>query len=213
MIGDEIVVKEHHTKAARKVYERIKDKISNAEGRIAVTVAGESGSGKSETASEIARIIHEEQSVDYRIFHQDDYFVYPPHTNAQKRKEDISNVGTHEVKLDLLDKHLAEAKKPDTKKLEKPLIDFNKDEILSEEFDLEGVKLLVAEGTYTTALENADVRVFIDKTYKDTLEHRKERARDELDEFTDKILTIEHDIISKQKEKADIIIPKEPKEE
>ena len=140
MIGDEIVVKEHHTKAARKVYERIKDKISSAQGRIAVTVAGESGSGKSETASEIARIINEEQGADYRIFHQDDYFVYPPQTNAAKRKEDINNVGTHEVKLELLDKHLAEAKKPETKKLEKPLIDFHKDEILSEEFDLEGIE-------------------------------------------------------------------------
>lgn len=209
MIGDEIVVKEHHTRSARKVVDLIRDKISSFDGRVVITVAGESGSGKSETASEIVRLLKEKEGVEYRIFHQDDYFVYPPHTNADKRKEDISHVGMDEVKLELLDKHLKEAKDPMATTIEKPLVDFHKDEILSETFDLTGVKVLVAEGTYTTALENADIRVFIDKTFHDTLSHRQERARDEIDEFTDKILSIEHDIISKQKEKADIIIPKE----
>lgn len=219
MIGDEIVVKPHHTKAAENVYNKIKDKVLNAnEGDvIAITVAGESGSGKSETATEIARLFKENHDLPHVVFHQDDYFVHPPKTNDQRRKENIHQieqaVGTHEVKLDLLDKHLSYVKDPDVKRIEKPLVDFHKDQVLSETHDLDNVKLVVAEGTYTTALKNADIKVFIDKDYKDTLEHRKERARDELDENTDKILQIEHEIISKHKEQAHVIVPKEPKEE
>jgi len=221
MIGDEIVVKPHHTKAAENVYNKIKDKILNSDenkGRvIAITVAGESGSGKSETATEIARLFKENHNLPHIVFHQDDYFVYPPQSNDKRRKENIHEieqaVGTHEVKLDLLDKHLSYVKDPDVKKIEKPLVDFHKDQVLSETHDLDEVKLIIAEGTYTTALENADIKVFIDKDYKDTLEHRKERARDEIDETTDKILQIEHEIISKHKEQAHVIVPKEPKEE
>ncbi len=221
MIGDEIVVKPHHTRAAENVYNKIKDMVLNPENNnknniITITVAGESGSGKSETATEIARLFKENHNLPHIVFHQDDYFVHPPKTNDQRRKENIHKIeeaiGTHEVKLNLLDKHLSYVKDPDIKKIEKPLIDFHKDEILSETHHLDDIKLVIAEGTYTTALKNADVRVFIDKDYKDTLEHRKERARDEIDETTDKILQIEHEIISKHKEHADVIVPKEPKE-
>ena len=218
MIGDEIVVKPHHTKAAENVYNKIKDQVLNQEnGKVlAITVAGESGSGKSETATEIARLFKENHDLPHVVFHQDDYFVHPPKSNDQRRKENIHQieqaVGTHEVKLDLLDKHLSYVKDPDVKRLEKPLVDFHNDKVLSETHDLDDVKLVIAEGTYTTALGNADIKVFIDKDYKDTLEHRKERARDELDENTDKILKIEHEIISKHKEQAHVIVPKEPKE-
>jgi len=43
----------------------------------------------------------------------------------------------------------------------------------------------------------------------DTIESRKKRAREAQDEFLDRILTIEHEIISKHKNIADIVISKE----
>ncbi len=36
---------------------------------------------------------------------------------------------------------------------------------------------MIAEGTYTTLLPNADTRVFIDRTYLETRAHREKRAR------------------------------------
>src|SRR6056297_3388527 len=108
MIGDEIVVKPHHTRAAENVYNKIKDMVLNPENNnknniITITVAGESGSGKSETATEIARLFKENHNLPHIVFHQDDYFVHPPKTNDQRRKENIHKIeeaiGTHEVKL------------------------------------------------------------------------------------------------------------------
>ena len=68
---------------------------------------------------------------------------------------------------------------------------------------------LIAEGTYTTALQNVDCKVFIDRNKMDTIESRKKRNREKQDEFLDRILTIEHEIISKHKAMADIVISKE----
>jgi hypothetical protein len=67
---------------------------------------------------------------------------------------------------------------------------------------------MIIEGTYTTILKNARDHVFIDRTYKDTAEARMRRAREKQDNFLEKILKIEHDIISSHKVKANIIVSK-----
>ncbi|MBN2407555.1 MAG: hypothetical protein JXJ19_07640 [Elusimicrobia bacterium] len=208
MLGDKIVVKKHHTDAAAGVYEKIKQKVTGGS-RTAITVAGESGSGKSEIAHEIGRIFYEKNGFRSVTLHQDDYFIRPPRSNDEARRQDIGNVGMHEVRLGLLDEHIKEAKKKDSVTLKKPLIDYDNNAVLEEELDLAGISIILAEGTYTTALKNADIKVFIDRTFMDTLEHRKERARDRLDEYTERILKIEHEVISLQKNEADIIISKD----
>ena len=209
MLGDKIVVKKHHSEAAEGVYEILKDKIAGARGRLAITVAGESGSGKSEIATEIGRIIEEKAGLKYVVFHQDDYFIRPPKTNTEYRKKGLKHVGMHEVRLNLLDEHLKLAKNPQLlkgEKLKKPLIDYDKDAEVGEEIDLSDIKIAIAEGTYTTSLENADFKVFIDRTYIETKGHRLERGRDKLDSYVEEILKKEHEIISGHKKMADIII-------
>ena len=56
---------------------------------------------------------------------------------------------------------------------------------------------------------NVDCKVFIDRNKIYTIESRKKRNREKQDEFLDRILTIEHEIISKHKAMADIVISKE----
>ena len=53
MIGDKIVAKPYHVKAAAEIFEALKEKVPGM--RTAITIAGESGSGKSEIASELAK--------------------------------------------------------------------------------------------------------------------------------------------------------------
>ena len=75
------------------------------------------------------------------------------------------------------------------------------------------MKAVIVEGTYVTLLENVARRVFIDRTHVDTKEARKERAREEQDEYLSRILLIEHGIIAPHKAKADIIITRDYKVE
>ncbi|MFP4046213.1 MAG: uridine kinase [Bacteroidales bacterium] len=206
MEGDKLVIKEHHVKSAKMVAEIVIPEIKATEGRYAITIAGESGSGKSETAQTLKDEL-EKHNIKSYIFQQDDYFIYPPKTNEEKRKENINNVGTSEVKLDLLDQNLQDAISG-KETIEKPLVYFEEDRITKEKINLEGIKVVIAEGTYTTSLKNVNKKVFIDQNYFDTKKTRLERSREKQDDFLENILKIEHEIISKQKEEADLIITK-----
>ncbi len=207
MKGDILIIKDHHRKAARAVAEALLPEVNAARDHYFITVAGESGAGKSEIAAAIAEVL-EENNISTYIFQQDDFFVYPPKTNANKRKEDISWVGIQEVKLELIDEILL-AIKNDMTEIDKPLVIFDEDRITEEQIQLENTKVIIVEGTYTTLLKNADCNVFIDRNINDTRESRKERAREAQDEFLEKVLMIEHNIISANKDKAHIIINKD----
>jgi uridine kinase len=206
MIGDKLVITEYHRENGRKVAEAVTEKIQNTSRVYTITVAGESGSGKSETAATTAEEL-EKQDLKVLILGQDDYFILPPKSNAAKRNEGIDWVGSTEVKLDLMNEHLRAAKTGE-KEITKPLVYFEDDRVDEEKVSLEGVNVVIAEGTYTTMLEDADFHAFINATYHHTLEHRKKRARDETQgAFIEQVLEIEHKIISANKAKAHLMLP------
>ena len=150
------------------------------------------------------------RSVETAILQQDDYFVYPPKTNDLTRRKDINWVGPKEVRLDLLDTNLKDIR-DGMDKIKKPLVIYDEDRIDSETINFDQVRVVIAEGTYTSLLKNADIRVFIDRDFNDTKAHRVKRVRDEseLDEFVERVLMIEHEIISSHKAGADFIIKRD----
>lgn len=207
MKGDVLIINEHHKQAAGEALDIIYTKIEEKDGKFIITVAGESGAGKSEIAASLAEHL-EEKNIKTFIFQQDDYFHYPPKTNARRREQDISRVGTQEVNLDRLDNELQLLLEGENI-IDKPLVYFEKDLIDRETVDLSGYKVIIAEGTYTTTLKSADIRIFIDRNIHDTRESRQQRAREKQDAYLEKILEIEHNIISKHKALADIIITRD----
>jgi uridine kinase len=204
MKGDKLIIEKHHTGRATEICELLRDRIQKG---FTLTVAGESGSGKSELASEIARLLTAAgQSTG--ILQQDDYFVFPPKTNHEMRRRNIEQVGPYEVKLDFLDSNLRSFKNGDSI-LFKPLVYYDEDRMTTEEMPVEDFVALIAEGTYTSLLSFVDFRIFIDRDYHQTLEARKRRARDQFDDFLVDVLEREHQIISKHKERASVIIPED----
>ncbi|MFO8063024.1 MAG: hypothetical protein R6V29_00140, partial [Spirochaetia bacterium] len=131
-----------------------------------------------------------------------------PKSNDAKRREDITWVGAGEVRVELLDRHLAAARRGE-KSITKPLVIYDEDRITEEEMSLEGLSVLIAEGTYTTLLEHVDTRVFIDRNRLETLESRKRRGREEIEPFLEEVLEIEHNIISKHITRADVVITRD----
>jgi uridine kinase len=207
MKGDKLFINKEHIKTANQSLELLLPEIKTAKGRFIITVAGESGSGKSEVAAALSKALSR-QRIKSTILQQDDYFVYPPKTNENMRRKDIRHVGMSEVKLDLLDQNLKDAVTGQST-ITKPLVIFDEDRITTETIDLEGVNVIIVEGTYTTTLMNAHRRIFIDRNYIDTLTARLKRAREVQDEFLETVLEIEHVIIQSQKAKADIIITRD----
>ncbi|MEA3238871.1 MAG: zeta toxin family protein [Candidatus Bipolaricaulota bacterium] len=204
MHGDKILVQGKHRKAAAALAQILFPLLRKMDGRYAISIGGESGSGKSELAVALAESL-EEDGIGTIIIQQDDYFVYPPETNDTRRREDINHVGLAEVRLGLLDDHV-KAIINGARMIEKPLVVYQDNHISHETLPLDGVDVMIVEGTYTTLLKNVHSRIFIDQTYKQTTNARLKRDREPSDPFLERVLEIEHGIISTHRYCADIII-------
>jgi len=199
-------VKQHHIPPAREILDRVDPRLKNRTGIFVFTVGGESGSGKS-TLSLAMKNLLEERGDKTFIFHMDDYFKYPPQDNHQKRLEDLNWVGTGEVNLELLQEHVNKVKEG-VGMLRKPLVHYRENLIRDVIVEMDDIGVVIVEGTYTTLLENIDCKVFMLRNYKDTYEARVSRGRDRLIPFNEKVLEIEHEIIRKHADLADILIDK-----
>jgi len=210
MRGDILVLQECHRRVAGEIVAQIIDRIKRRSKRYIITVAGESGSGKSETGQAIADelVKHGIKSV---LLGQDDYSVLPPRSNDQKRREDPEWLGPHvEVKLDLMEQNLASAIQG-KREISKPLVDYDSSTIEEETINLDGIKVLIAEGTYTSLLKHVDTRIFIARNWLDTLEERqiRNRGKEVGDPFIEQLLGMEHKIIAGHKQLADFLITKD----
>ena len=204
MKGDKIIIQDFHVAAAAEIMRLLLPRIRQAQGKFIITIAGESGSGKSEVAEALASHLSLE-GTGTLIIQQDDYFVYPPKTNEKMRRQNLGHVGLSEVNLELLDENLTGIAQGSSE-IEKPLVIFDEDRITTETVQLDEIDVVIVEGTYTTLLQTPHQRIFIDRTYLDTGDSRKLRAREEQDEFLESVLEIEHQIISSHKDKADLIV-------
>jgi uridine kinase len=121
---------------------------------------------------------------------------------------DIGWVGTNEVRLDLLDEHLAAATAGE-ESITKPLVLYADDVVTTETMSLRDLDVVIAEGTYTTLLDNVDTRIFIARNRLETMAARRRRGREEMDPFIERVLEIEHEIIAPHRELADVLITRD----
>lgn len=207
MIGDIIELHEKHLATAQKIIEIVKQNfpLGNSQ-KIAIGIAGESGSGKSVTAYAIQKVL-EQEKVKSLVLQMDDYFRLPPKSNHENRLKSLENVGIHEVNLGKLSQNINDFKKG-TLEIEKPLVNYNENSVSTEKIEISEYSVIIVEGTYILDLEGFDFKIFIDRNYKDTYENRMKRNRDEQSDFVEKVLEIEHQIIRNFKNNADLILGK-----
>lgn len=175
--------------------------------RTVVGVAGESGSGKSTTATALARAFAAD-GLPTEVLFQDDYFVRPPRTNHEYRVRDITSVGPQEVDLARIAGDVA-AFRAGHDSVAVPSVDHAANAFRTRVVDFAAARVLVVEGTYVLTLPVLDIRVFLEATYADTRARRVARARDVDSPFVERVLEIEHEIIARQGAGADVIVDRE----
>lgn len=198
-----------HKMASDAIVSLILDNVKAKPSVYTLSLAGETGSGKTVTGRALVRAFGE-RGIQAILIGQDNYFFLPPAANDAMRKNDPTWLGPHkEVDLKRLDNNLRDARNGSNTLLS-PHIDYDSGQETIESISLESVKVIIVEGTYTSLLRQIDTKVFIDADYNDTLEFRKRRNRgnEVNDPFVEGILETEHKIIAGHKFLADIIITK-----
>jgi uridine kinase len=211
MLGDKLVITDFHRAAAAKILPAIRRKLAISGSGVTVSIAGESGSGKSETAHCLSSALAEEGRTCLTLG-QDDYFRLPPKTNYEQRKSDINWVGLGEVRLDLMEAHIFALMEHPEKPLSKPQVEFDEDRIGCEIIERGVRDVIIIEGCYTTLLANVHIRVFINRTYLQTKRARMHRNRDPAEDLLERVLEIEHEEIKTHKDLANIVIDPPPDE-
>ena len=210
MKGDVLLIDDQHRRAAEAIASALLEAIERKPNRYVITVAGESGSGKSETAAALAEALHR-NGIAAAILGQDDYFALPPHSNDARRRADPEWLGPHvEVRLEVLQANVDAALAGATE-IEKPAIDYEANSVGTERLSLGGVRVLIVEGTYVSLLRHVDSRVFILRSRLDTLDHRRRRnrGREAHDPFVEGVLAMEHKIIAGHRALADFILTRD----
>lgn len=204
MIGEQIDAKLLNVSAAKALIDHLKFLIDQQ--KYVVAIAGESGSGKTHMATAFKQELIENNIQAY-ILHMDDFFKLPPASNHAQRILDLAHVGPQEVDLTRLNT-LITAFKMQQSSLIVPTVDYYNNSVSESAIDLTQTQVLIIEGTYAFFLQGTDFHLFMTRNYEQTKELRlaRNRGNEAQDEFIERVLRIEHQIISNSATKANALI-------
>ena len=204
MLGDVLLITDNHKKAAKQLISHL-DQLSG--NKIVLAIGGESGSGKTEIAHEVARIL-KSRNTPAKVMHIDNYYLTSPTERTTWRKEHgLESIGFTEYDWKGINRNINEFRE-DAEQVTMPCIDLltDQEDLLSTSF--KGLKYLVIEGLYAIQAE-ADLKVLIDLTYHETKKAQFERGKEEPNEYRWQVLQREHEVIQSIRSRADLLVSKD----
>lgn len=220
--GDIPRIRTYHVEAARELLPHVIERLEGAAEageRLTVALGGESGSGKTEIGYLLTLMLRE-QGKRGVIIPGDAFFIRPPDENHANRLAadaagDLSaGVGPHEVDLAGLDDILATARDRGTTGVSVPsdcrsLTARRYPEV---PVALDGVDAVMIDLTYSLRLEQATCKIFLQPASLDRIDEVRARnlARDPDQDFDfiERVLRLEHELISPLIERADLVVDK-----
>ncbi|MCF8024379.1 MAG: hypothetical protein K9K82_02700 [Desulfobacteraceae bacterium] len=201
MLGDVLLIEEKHKQAASAIRDRITE---GYHPKFIAAISGESGSGKSELAHCLGRAL-KEIGVRAKLVHSDNYYLtLPRERNDWRKTHGTDSIGMNEYDWDLLDQTLGDFR--DNRTSQMPCIDLITDQVDTLTTDFSEIEVLILDGLYAIAADDADLRVFIDLTYHETKKAQLLRGKEKVNEWRMTVLEYEHRAVSSLKHKADLIV-------
>lgn len=202
MLGDTIFITEQHRYAAAMILEKIRPMLE--EKRLILTISGEVGSGKATIAHALGQKLKQE-GIKAKLMHMGNYYKVAPDVRlAYRLKHGMETIGDQEYDWDQISKTISDFQQK--KKSIIPCVDLMCDQVDYLHTNFKSIDVLVATGLYAAKIEQADFKVFIELTYKETLEVQKAKNREPVDDFRMKILAREHEVVQSLKHLADFYI-------
>jgi uridine kinase len=205
-LGDILVIKESHKKAAREITDLVLQEWKGE--KVTLAIGAESGAGKSEIAHVVAQnLFKSEQQLRAFIVHTDDFFLLPhKERNELRKKTNLASIGPSEIDFDEL-RHVLHKFRNNGQML-LPILEFITSSAYKLFVDFRDVQVLICEGLYAPMLD-VTYKIFMDLTYHDTKEFRQERGKEVINEFRLKVLEREHQAVSQLREQVGYLITKD----
>ena len=208
MLGDVLLINDMHKEAAQVIFDHIKTGCINADERYRciVGISGESGSGKSELAHALGKLL-KDNNIRVKVIHTDNYYKIQPLLREEwRRNKGFDMIGLDEYDWIKIRKTLRDFKEEQECMI--PCIDLIPEQVDKLITDFGKVDLLIVEGLYAINAPDIDIRVFIDLTYHETKINQIIRMKEALSNFRLGILEKEHQAVISLKHKADLIVDK-----
>jgi len=203
MLGDVLLITEGHKKAAEGLLHHL-DQFTGE--KVVLAIGGESGSGKTEIAHEVARNLKIRQT-PAKVMHIDNYYLTSPLERTPWRKEHgLESIGFTEYDWKTINRNLLEFHQNKDHVL-MPCIDLltDQEDILTTSF--KDIRYLIIEGLYAIQAD-ADLKVLIDLTYKETKKAQYSRGKEPTNEFRWQVLQREHEVVQSLRPQADLLVTK-----
>lgn len=197
-----------HKEAAQSIYDRIMEDRSKLEDRYryVVGISGESGSGKSELAHALGKLL-KEHHIRVKVIHTDNYYKIQPLLREEwRRNKGFDKIGIEEYDWIKIRKTIRDFKEEQECMI--PCIDLIPEQVDKLITDFSKIDLLIIDGLYAINAPDVDLRVFIDLTYHETKINQIIRLKEALTDFRMAILEKEHQAVASLKHMADLIVDK-----
>jgi uridine kinase len=198
MLNDILLLTKNHEIAARNLLSRI---LPEYKRKYIISISGEVDTGKAEVAHMLGKLLKKE-GIRVKMMFLDSYYKVPPLERFKWRKDNgLECVGPMEYDWDKINQNIDEFLKDQRATM--PCVDLFTGQIDQLITDFKDIDILIIAGLYAMKIEQADFRVFIEMTYKETINEQIASGKEELDEFRMKVLEQEHKAVMSLKRQAD----------
>lgn len=202
MHGDILFINQNHIKAVQDIYQaKLEEKPLD---KYIIAITGEVESGKSEIAHLLGKKLMKD-SKKAKVLNMDSYYKIPPAERREwRRKNGPGKIGLNEYDWQKINETIDAFKKG--KKMTIPYADVITQQLDDLTTDFNGIDILILNGLYSIACKEADLRIFIELTYEETLDEQKRSQNETIDEWRLKELEQEHKVVESLKDKSDYYV-------
>jgi len=206
MLGDVLLIKDHHKTAAEAILKRVLNDRKGSEKYI-IGISGESGSGKTELAHVLAKLL-KDKGIRTKPIHIDNYYRIPPLERTEWRKANgiAKSVGYNEYDWEAIYRNLEEFRQG--KMSQMPCIDIVTEQVDRLITDFSEIEIIIVDGLYAIHTEGLNLGVFIELTYHETKKAQADRGKEPQNEYRWQVLEQEHKVVQSLRDHAQIFINK-----
>jgi uridine kinase len=201
MKEDLLFINDKHESTAQIILDRLLEKQTE---KYIVAVSGESESGKSEISHCLGRLLRK-KGIKCKIINMDSFYLIPAEERrAWRQKHGVESIGCKEYDWKTIDRVISDYKKG--KKSTLPYYDVISMQMDELSTDFKNIDILIINGLYSIKTREADLKVFVEVSYKDTADIQLRKNLETIDEWRLKELEREHEVIQLIKEEANFFV-------